>query len=356
MAIITVLLAMFLLGSMGVSMVSVTGADVESQADDLTSQQAANVAEGGIQYILMSQFNGDSDFSDNVSPTGTPYGGTPVTLSPGQFWVEYSNQSTTAATIKVTAKVGDAVRTVTQSVGQEGSGYSYVTMVNGNINMTSSSGDVYGDAGLHGNANIGASVTVHGNITKDLSLAVPSLSFSPYQAMCTTTHIGNLTITGSYTGNRCVTGNVTITAGATVNGVMYTSGNVTFAGNNATINGTVVAEGNITGDNRTGLKFLSVALDATTHMPALAAHGNVNLQNADGLKVSGAVWNSGNLNFSNTDNLDFTGSFMGGGNFNMNSATNLSVQFSSDLLVGVPGMSGVGSSSTSLSLSGWKSY
>src|SRR5262245_56644537 len=151
MAFIVVVLGMLLFGSLGLSLVSTTTSERVGQVDDVTAAQAFYVAEGGLQYLIMKQLSGDQNFSDNVSPTGAPFGGTPVSLGNGQFGVEYLSQATDSAQVRITARVGNAVRTIRQAVGQGRSGYQYVTMAGGNLNMNSSTGDIYGDVGIHGN-------------------------------------------------------------------------------------------------------------------------------------------------------------------------------------------------------------
>ena len=305
----------------------------------------------------MNELNGDSDFSDNVSPTDPPFGADSIALSPGEFWVEYLNQADDTVTVKVTARVGDAVRVIEQTAGQGGSGYEYVTIAGGNLNMISSSGTISGDVGLTGSANIDPDVVVNGNIVEDPTLEVPTLDFPTYEAMCDSTHSGNMTFSSDYTGDLCVTGNVTFNAGVTYTGLLYAGGNVTINGDNVVINGTIVAEGNVNGDNQTGLQFNAQPLDPDVHMPAIATDGVLSLKNADNLQVNGVVWSDGSPDFTNTDNMVYTGSFITNGNVLMNNANNLTLTFDAALLAGIPGLTGGGVDTTgSLSLSGWKTY
>ncbi len=357
-ALFAVILGMLIFGALGMSMASLVTSGLEGGGEGLASAQAFDVAEGGMQVTLMSQLVGDTDFSDNVSPTGAPFGGTPTSLSPGQFWAEYLNQQTSSITVRVTARVGNAVRMVEQTVGQGGSGFQYVTMAEGNINMNSSTGNIFGDVGLTGTANIGPGVTVNGNIYEDPDLELPTLDMPTYWAMCDSTYNGNLTISANYTGDLCVNGNVRINANnVTFTGLLYATGNVQIDGNNVVFNGSLISGGNINGDGRTGLQFNAQMPEPDVHMPAIVGDGNIDFKNADGMQVTGVIWNTGNIDFTNTDNLVYTGSFMTDGNVIMNSALNMLLTFDADLLVGVPGLEGVGGEVTgSLSLSGWKTY
>src|SRR5579885_3773925 len=132
MAFITVILGMLLFGAMGLSLVSIVSDNLSGSADDMEATQAFYVADGGLQYTIEKELNGDSNFSDNTSPTGAPFGGTPVSLGAGQFWIEYSNQSQNGIDVKVTGKVGNSVRVVRQTIDRSGSGYKYGVMMGGN--------------------------------------------------------------------------------------------------------------------------------------------------------------------------------------------------------------------------------
>lgn len=357
MAMVAVVVGMMMFAAMGLTVASFVTTDLDRATEGMQAAQAFYVAEGGRQFVIMSDLNGDTDFSDNISPTDPPFGADSITLSPGEFWIEYVAQASDSATLRITARVGDAVRVINQSVGQGGTGEQYVTMSSGNINMNSSSGDIFGDVALGGNYSIDEDVTIHGNIIEDDDLVMPTFDFPTYEAMCDTTHSGNLTISANYTGDLCVTGNVRIDANVTFTGLLYSNGNVTINGNNVVFNGSLVAEGNINGDNRTGLQFTASTPSPDVHMPAIVGDGNVDFKDADGMQVTGVMWNSGNIDFTNTDNLDYTGAFMVGGNVVINSASSVTVTFDADLLAGVPGLEGAGGSeSGSVSLSGWSTY
>lgn len=358
MALVAVVFGMLFFGILGITMATFIANDSQSSLESLEASQAFYVAEGGMQYVLMNQLNGDVDFSDNVSPTGAPFGGTPISLSPGQFWIEYFNAVQNSAAVRVTARVGNAVRVIQQTAGQNGSNYQYVAMAAGNLNMNSSSGNMFGDVAMKGNYSISPNVTVNGNILTDPNLQVPTIDFNTYQNMCTSTYNGNLTISSDYTGNLCVTGNVKINADVNYTGVLYATGNISIEGNGVVVIGSLVAQGNISGDNRTGLHFRPEPLNDDQFMPAILSQGNVSFKNSDGSKVEGLVSGTGNLDFSNSDNVIFKGSFLTDGNFLMNSATNMTFTFDTTLVTGIPGMSGSPNQqqSGSLSLSGWKTY
>lgn len=358
MALIAVLLGMLLFSIMGTTMVFITANNLASSNEDLTGSQAFYVAEGGMQYVEMSQLNGDANFSDNVSPTDPPFGARSINLFPGKFWVEYVNPQQSSMTVRLTAKVGNAVRVIEQQAAQHGTGRQYVAMVGGNLNANNANGDIYGDLGLKGQANLNEPATmVHGNIYQDPTLQLPTLDFNTYKNMCSSTYQGSKTFSSNYTGNLCVTGSATINANVTYTGLLYVMGSVSINGNNVVINGTLISDANISADHRKGLQFKADASNPSQHMPAIAAKGNVSIKDSDEMVVKGVVWGSGNIDLSNSDDLKYTGSFMSGGNVLLNSAREMSITFDSSFVVGVPGLSGFGGAqSGSLTLSGWKTY
>ncbi len=365
MAFIASVLGMLLFGAMGLSLVSVVSDNLSGSTDDLETAQAFYVADGGMQYTIMKELNGDSNFSDNVSPTGAPFGGTPVSFNPGQFWIEYSNQSQNGIDVKVTGKVGNSVRVVRWTIDRSGSGYKDGTMMGGNFiaSASTSTGDIYGNAGISGNINLGTNVVVHGTLAQDPTLVPPSIDSLVYKNMCTTTVSGNYTVSSNYSGNLCVLGgNVTFSGNLTYTGLLYTNGNITFNGNNLTVNGTIVAEGSVDGSKGgAGLNHLQFNAQPSadgTYMPAILGNGSTfTFQKAQNMTVHGVLWNPHNpMNMKQMNNLDLTGSFIAGGNVDLSSSTHMKITFDWDYLVGIPGLSGGSHTLTSLGVNGWKAY
>ncbi len=355
MALIAVVFGMLFFGVLGITMATFIANDSQSSGENLEASQAFYVAEGGMQYLIMNQIVGDSDLSNNVSPTDPPFGGNSISLSPGKFWVEYSNQQASSADIKVTAQVGNSVRVIQETASISGtSSNHYVAMAGGKINMNSSSGDVYKDVILKGASNISPNVVVHGSITQDPNLVLPTIDFATYKTMTTTTNNGDLTISSNYTGNLLVNGNVTIKANVTYTGLLYATGNISLKGNNIVFLGTPVTEGNFSGDGLTGLQFKAVE-NSQVHMPAILSKGGISFKNSDGMKLDGVVWSSGDIDFTNADDLNYNGSFIIGGNMLMNTANRLTITFQSDYVKSVPGWSS-GQDYNAVGLSGWKTY
>jgi Tfp pilus assembly protein PilX len=364
-ALMAVIFAMLLLGILGITMTSFVSNDLENSIDNFQSGQAFYVAEGGLQYVQMREFFGDSDLSDNTSPTDAPFGANSISLNPGQFWVEYSNQSANSIDVKVTAKAGQAVRVIYQTVRNDGPGGRYVTMAGGNINMNNSTGQIYGDVALKGISHIDdPPINVYGNIIEDPNLVLPTLDYSYYKtrAQTGTTTSGNLTITNDSEcqGDNYVTGWVKINSGVTCTGLLYADGNININASNVIMNGTFITEASFNADHNTGLQFNAqpVSPGSTNYMPAIASQNLFSIKDSDSMQVNGVCWNPGNLDFGGSDNLQYRGSFVAGGNVIINNTDNVTITFDADLTVGIPGMSGGGAGVTvgSLVLSEWRTY
>ena len=341
MIFIGTLMAMFFFSAMAASMNYVTATTTAGAIDESQAAQALYVADGGMQYIQMSQLNNDMNFVDNVSPTGDPYGGSPFTLGSGQFWVEYLNKTTTTMTVRVTARVGNAIKVISQDVTRTNNPNEFAVMAGGNFNSNSSTGVINGNIAITGNANIDSDVTLNGTVTSSPTMTMPQLNFNTYKAMCTTTTVGNLTINANYTGNRCVTGNVVIRDNVTYTGLLYATGTVTISGNNVTVVGSIFSEGNFRADHNTGLSIRANTSNPSQMMPAIASKGNLSIVGSDGMVVEGYAWTEGNLDFGNSDHYRVRGAVVAGGDFNgniiMNSTEDLSLTFDASYMNGMVG-------------------
>lgn len=349
-----IVVAMLFFTTMGITTVSLLANNNTGASGQLTGPQAFYVAEGGLQYVITHELADDTDFSDNVSPTDPAFGANSISLGDGEFWVEYLNQSANSVDVRVTSRVGEAVRVVQMTVTPGGSPYS--TIVDGNFSLNNSQGTITGDAGVNGAYN-GGDMTVNGSISEDLDMNMPEVDLSPYLAMTDTTQSGNYTISSDYTGNLHVTGNLRIEGGITITGLLYVDGNVDFQGDNVTINGTVVTEGNLNGNNHDNLSFLSQSLPDGTPMPALLVEGIITLNNADNITIAGTVWADGNINMNNNGSINFTGSMISTGNINMEGGEDVQLLFESDDLTGLLGFSNIPGNEDgegSINVASWK--
>jgi len=355
-ALIAVLLAVFLFGAIGATVSSLTASNLASSTEDFEGSQAFQVAEGGMQWVLMNQLTGDSDFSNNASPTGAPLSAKSIALGSGEFWVEYTNVQPSQMTVKVTSRVGKSVRVVEQQAGQvtQQGGHKEVILAWGNT-VLSNSGDIYGDVAMVSGNMTTVGVKLHGTAYQDPKLALPWLDREAYRSMCTKTYSSAKTILSKTTinGNVCYKGNVEIQGNVTVNGLLFVDGEIAVQGSNVTINGSMIATGNISGGWSNNVQF-NAGTQGSTHMPALAGH-YINFDRMNNLQINGLFWSDRDVTIVNSNNAQITGTLVSMRTITMTSDSNLALTFSSNLLTGIPGFQyDAGTASTTLALSGWK--
>ncbi|MBP9864790.1 MAG: hypothetical protein KBC91_00155 [Candidatus Omnitrophica bacterium] len=297
---IAVIFSMMAVSAMGLSMSSMISNNAGVSSADLEGQQAFYVTEGGLHYTLTREFMVDMDYSNNTSPTGAPYGGTPISLGGGQFWIQYSNQSRVAADVTITGRVGSSTRVIRQSVAMA-IPVSYPVYSGGNVSFGGNrrifflpSGILFGDVAAGGTITHPNHFFVMGTKTPNTPMTLPEVDVSRIaDEITTTTHEGNLTITGYYNQNVHVTGDVTIQGGAIIDGNVVSDGTVTIAGNVISV-GTIAAAEDINGELANNSAFIAQDGENGEVLPALMAGGNVSL-NAEGLGtlISGMVITGG---------------------------------------------------------------
>ena len=241
------------------------------------SYKAFHVADGGMRYIVTKDVLGDSDLSDNTSSTGTPFGGTPISLGNGQFWVEYSNLTAETADIKVTAKVGEGVRTIQQSISYSGANNNALHAGNG-VALIGTTGTVDGD--IEYDNSLLNEFTVTGGIASGGNIP-PSAVLQPLIDQTTSTHFGDLTINGNYTGDVRVTGTLTIEGSGTITGVIVSDNDIIINAGMVTMVGTLAAANTIDIQQLTGGTFQPQAAPVFGMNPALIALNDVKLNLSD---------------------------------------------------------------------------
>lgn len=313
---IAVIFSMLALSAMGLGMSSMISNNASTSVADVEGQQTFYVAEGGLNYTLTHEFMVDMDYSNNTSPTGAPYGGTPITLGNGQFWIQYANQTKTSADITITAKVNNSVRVVKQSIAMA-IPLNYPVYSGGNISFSGNqmawflpSGILYGDVAAAGTINLAGQFIVIGKQTPNTNVLLPAVNVQGLaNEITTTTQQGNLTVpAGLFNQKVHVTGNVTIQDGAIINGHIISDGNITLSGN-VLVTGTLAAQGNINGSLAQNSAFLAQKGPNQDVIPALMAGGTLTL-NAAGLGtiISGMVITGGSASITaNLNPTDFWG-------------------------------------------------
>lgn len=339
-SLIIVIFAMMVLSVLGVVLANLQSTAFYTAVYQADSAKSFYVAEGGLLYV-MERFNDCTDFSNfsscgsNPPPTtDPPFGSSSISLYPGEFWVEYLNQTVNTVDIKITSRVRDSVRVIWQHLSVSiPEAFTKVQFSSGNINLSNSQGNVSGDIASAGNVNIGAAVIISGTVTEGSQLQIPEVDFNFYKNNANQVISGNLTFdSGTY--------------GDPENGyIWYVEGNVKIKGN-TTINGTIVTKGNLQLQSpKENIIFNTVPknVDAdpeVEQMPALVIAGNMVFSNIDNLTMNGLVYALGNIELNNSENVTLNGALIADGNININNADNINLVYDSSLVGDISGIEG----------------
>jgi hypothetical protein len=336
-SLITVIFVMMLLSSVGIGMSNVLSTQALTTVESYQSEQALYVADGGLQHTISNQWMGDTDFSDNVSPTPAPYANGSIPLSNGEFWVQYSNQSASAVTITVTSRVENSIRKVRQTLTLQAGDtpYDYAVYGNGNLSLQGGTGTINGNISAGGNISNADNWTINGSETPNNSVALPDVDvINDYSSFTSSTYSGNTTISGNYSTNIYITGNLDISSNTTINGYIVVGGNIKI-GSNVTVNGMLAAAGNIDANNETNLNFNSILGPSGETIPALVASGNLSLGiSKDGVaSVNGYMRAEGNLHITNQKDSTFTlnGFMVANGNFSASNQGIVTINYNAAL-------------------------
>ncbi len=335
-AIIAILIVM-VLGVVSAILFSLQSTNFQSTANQTNFTQALYVAEGGLLYIMEHEFNNDSDFSDNTSPTAAPFGSPSLSLGNGSFWAEYLNQTASGVDIKITANVADAVRVIQQHIVVDLPVVTdYVQFASGNIHLNNADGNAMGDLYASGNIEQGSEFFVTGDVDQQGSLEIPEMDWDYYKQKAQEL--------GTYVDNNTTFSSGTYGSEGEGNGIFYyVTGNVTI-NKNVTIYGTIIAEGNIKrSGNANNIAFHTQPLDidndtAAEDMPVLATKGNLEFNNTDGLTMNGLVYTLGNILLNNITDLTFNGAMMADGNMNINNADEINLNYDSSFFDDMEGI------------------
>ncbi len=351
---VALVMIMLILALAGVVLASMYAASLDAAVGHLNTTQAFYVAEGALQYVVAHEFNGDADWSNNVSPTAayngnynqSPY----LTLGGGRAWVSYSNQTTSSVDIQMTGRVGAGVRVLREHVVAAGgvpAALQSVQFALGNLSMNGSSGTVNGSATAGGDISIGGGVTVNGTVTPDATVPLPTADFNFYKTHADQVVNDNFTFASGTYGDQ-------------VNGyIWYITGNVTIAGN-TTIYGTIVTDGNLAVQNpRTNLTFQAVpknvdgAPGAET-MPAVMVKGNIDFSSVNNFTIRGLVYTLGNISLNVDHGLALNGAVVAAGNMSTDVTTGLNLTYDASYVSGLPGFQGQGQGAVAVAVSQWQ--
>jgi len=327
-SILSVIFCLMAFSALGLTMAPMVSVSSRGSVSSNQGQEAFFVANGGVQYILQNSFADDPNYSDNVSPTGAPFGGTPITLGTGEFWVEYSNLTPISADVTVTGRVGNSVRKVKQSVTAITILMEIGLQADGNVYLEGD-GHITGDVEYTGTLDDGH-YTINGDTNS--GSGPPAVDLASLISQTTSFHSGNFTINGNYTGNLHVTGKLTIEGNGTITGVIVADNDVHIEAGDLTVLGTI-ASGNSMEVKKLENATFEAQMGASGVMnPVLVAHndmkwdidrndvdvivrGLVHAGNAMELKfkgsnstllIEGATWSGNDSKFKSDDGADLT--------------------------------------------------
>ncbi len=345
-ALISAVFTTLMVSAMTLSLASFMSVGSSGSVDDLQSQQAAYVADGGLHYILMKELKNSTDFTSAAADSN-------VALGQGQFSVSYANRTTTSADVTVTAQVGNSVCQVQQHVvKQSGAGGA---LSGATLSLSSSQGgggEIVGPISY--TSGFSADAGYEFSATASQGSAPAAVSMTPYVALTTSTITGDYTVPDGFNGYVHVTGNATINGNTTMTGMVVADGDISVNANGqtVTINGTLAAGGNITTDFKTSAVATLTAQSVGGQMqPALVAVGNISMaQKQDTIvTLSGLIRAGGNVSVSikQDTQLIILGAVMANGNVSVDSKqdSDLTLDFSA----GGPFLSG-----NNLLLTQWK--
>ncbi len=353
-SLITVVFVMLALSSLGIGLTTNLSTMSHGSIEELDYHKTFYVADGGLQTILSQQFLGDTDYSDNVSPTPAPYGVGGIALGDGTFWAEYSGQSVDSVTLTVTAQINNSRRIVRQTITKPPSeAFAYALYSEGNININGGTGTINGSIAAKGNITNVDNWTVNGSQTSSYPVPLADLQVvKEYAPYTDSTYQGDLTISGIFNQNIYVTGNVTIAEGTTVNGIIVTSGN-TEIGDNVTLNGMLAAAGNIgSANNVEGINFTGTTTPLSAVLPILVAEGTITMNTAKNTTVSieGYILAEGNihLNPGKDSTIVIDGLIVSHGNTQINNQGTVTLNYNAAMAANLA--TGTGA----ITLSGWQ--
>jgi len=318
-ALISSVFVTLFVSSITLSLASLLSTSSTGAVEDLQSQQAGYVADGGLHYILMKEFKNSSDFTTASTASN-------VALGAGQFSVTYANRTATAVDITVTSQVANSVCQIQQHVVKQ-SATSNALHSGANTQLTSSQsggGTITGPSTYAGNFSSDAGYTLSPAATHGSAPAAVSLT--ALRALTTSTINGNYTVPNGFNGYVRVTGNVTISGTITMTGLIVADGNITISENKTSLvlNGTLAAGGNIEADFKNGgVNVLTAQSLGGQMQPLLLAGGNIQIdqkQNTTGT-YKGLIQAGGNVEIAlkQTDTMTILGGIVASGNVQVDS-------------------------------------
>lgn len=347
LTLISVVFVMLALSTMGLTLHQATSNRSASSMEDYDSTRAFYIADAGMEYVLAKEFAESSDFTTANTVND-------ISLNGGDFSSSYSSLSTNSGEVIITAQRANSVRQIRQMV-QRVSGAPGAMMSGGNIDLVQSqagTGFISGDVFYAGSYNASPAYNLSGSAQSGPAPA--ALDMEPYASMTTSTHNGNLVVSGNYTGSVHVTGDVTIAGPTSINGAIFADGNITISvqhNETLAVTGMLAANGNINGTfQHSSTCHFEPALSGPNIPPILVAQGDINLdfrQESVSL-FQGLIRAGGDISLAlrQEDQVSIEGALVANGNITLDvkQTTSLDLDFNA----------GYAYMSSYLSLTGWK--
>ncbi len=345
--IISVVFIMLALSAVGLSMTSAISNTAMTSVVDVQKQQAFYVAEAGLQYVLADQVLNSADLTTSLTTINNK------AFGEGTFSTTYSNVTATSADITVTAAVGDSIRIVEQTVSiTPGSAMPWGNAIYAlaDIHVNSGSGTIDGNIEAGGSIAVDNAWTITGTSTSSSTQPVPSVVLQDYVDLTASTHSGDLSISGTYTGDIYATGDVTIEDGATVTGIIVSGGN-TLIGDNVSITGTAAAGGTLDTKKSHGGNYNWAVGPSGETLPVFASIGTMTLKTEKNalVSMSGFIQTNSDFHFITKKDtlLDWTGFAIAKGDVHINNSGTIDLTFDETLANGL-------SAPGSIDLTAWK--
>ncbi|MFH1768758.1 MAG: hypothetical protein ABH858_06335 [Candidatus Omnitrophota bacterium] len=343
-ALVIVIIMIILMGLLGTYVANLFSRAVSQTAESSFSSDAFYIAEGGLLYILMHEFNNDSDFSDNAPPSEKA-------LGKGTFVTRYENQTANSVDIIVEGKLIQDDREYSRhvrlhlSVDIQSQDIDYVQMCSGGININGNnvSGIIDGGIGAAGDVSYGSEVIVTGDVDDNQGeeLKIPAFDWDYYARRA------QYFEAEGYPNVDYIDGNLTLSSG--IYGIdspgggkfYYVTGNVQI-NNNVTFYGTIIAHGQVQlkGDN-TLIKAVDFDINQDENydtMPVIATKEQLHVLKED-VTVIGLVYALGQIHINNADNFTLTGALVADDDIHINNADNINITYDPSLIGDIAGFS-----------------
>ncbi len=295
-AFITALAMMFILLTLGAAYLMIARSEIQVNTNQMNALRAFYVAESGIEHAVAELKEGTDIDGDGL---GTVSG----SLDGYNYSVTYGPVTSTITSV---GTVEQASRSIEVKISM--SGFTGALQVGANIDASSTSGTVTGNVDAGHILDLD-SLVIEGTVTDhDGDLAVPSPTFSSYEAIADYVYDGNQVFDVDPPP-----------------GIHYINGNLTIE-NNITINGTVVVTKGLNMNSAENCTITPSGKNA-----AIIVSQNITANSIGGSTFNGLVYAGHSILFNSWSEVTVDGGIVAGHTLNLIGGENVSVTFDADL-------------------------